>query len=89
MVSHDLYIFLPFFECCILIGAEVVGERGGGISVPGSGPIFLSTLSCSANNDDILGCSRVDLIGITRCSHSQDVYIRCQGKWTMAQFLMN
>lgn len=60
----------------------MVDEQGGGISVPGSGPIFLSTLECDANDDNILRCRRNDPIGITNCVHSQDVYVRCQGNWT-------
>ena len=79
-VSVNFFLSLLLIKYCIVIEAEVLDKRDDGITVPGSGPIFLSTLDCDANMDNILSCRRSAPIGITNCMHSQDVYVRCQGK---------
>ena len=57
-------------------GAQVVST-----SLPGSPrtPIFLRALDCQLGvHANILDCES-DL-GITRCSHNQDVVVHCEGK---------
>ena len=83
MVSIDFIYFYKIFDDAFLcVEAEVLDGRGSDDSVTGPDPIFLSTLECSDDDVNVLTCSRSASIGITRCSHSQDVYVRCQGKWT-------
>ncbi len=44
-------------------------------------PIFLESLDCRSTDRDILLCNSFSLArGITSCSHSQDVGVRCTGK---------
>ena len=60
----------------ITVGARVVG-----LSIPGSPntPIFLRALDCQSDeHTNILDCES-DL-GITRCSHKDDVVVHCEGK---------
>ena len=46
----------------------------------GSGPIFLDALECTSSDTDLLGCGTTfTSVGLTRCNHSQDVSVRCQG----------
>lgn len=62
----------------LLLGARVVRDK----SLPGSSqtPIFLRELRCNSGTDtNILDCEAADL-GITRCSHQQDVVVHCEGK---------
>lgn len=48
----------------------------------GTGPIFLSSVSCSGNEDHVLNCSRNLPIGIHQCtSHSSDAGVRCTGMY--------
>ena len=66
MIDQDLYT----------AGAQVVST-----SLPGSPrtPIFLRALDCQLDvHANILDCES-DL-GITRCSHNQDVVVHCEGK---------
>ena len=58
------------------VGAQVLSS-----DLPGSSstPIFLRALDCQLDEDtNILDCES-DL-GITRCSHDQDVVVHCEGK---------
>ena len=49
-------------------------------SVPNYVPIFLSNLNCMSPQTAILDCTIRAPIGITKCQHSNDVYVRCQGR---------
>ena len=58
-----------------------IGARILGISLPGNPktPIFLRALECqSSKHNNILECESV--LGITRCSHKQDVVVHCEGR---------
>lgn len=45
------------------------------------GPIFLEGLFCSDNDEVIQECSRrVQSVGLTSCTHVEDVWIQCNGK---------
>ena len=49
----------------------------------GSGPIFLDRLDCTPNDTSLLECRSfaVYSLGLPQCDHSQDVSIRCRGKY--------
>ena len=62
------------------IGAKVVRGR----LLPGSAvtPIFLRGVQCDSDtHSNILDCEAVDL-GITSCSHEDDVVVHCEGNFT-------
>ncbi|CAC5408442.1 unnamed protein product [Mytilus coruscus] len=42
------------------------------------GPIYLDDLSCNGSEDNLLKC-RMGTIGENKCSHEEDVSIKCQG----------
>lgn len=46
----------------------------------GVGPIFLDKLRCTRNEESLLSCRRGEPLGLSRCSHSQDVSVRCPGE---------
>ncbi len=50
----------------------------------GTGPIFLEGLTCSSDSTNLVQCADNPLvIGVTRCTHSQDTGVRCLGKLTL------
>lgn len=65
----------------MLIDARFIGNPGQEFdtTISDEVPIFLSTLSCDESDEAIFNCTRMDRVGITRCTHAQDVYVRCQG----------
>ena len=53
---------------------------------PGSGsaPVFLNNLDCSSSDTDILSCHTLfSSVGLSNCTHAQDVSVRCLGKLPM------
>ena len=77
MILNDLNMGSSLRYCTI--GARVDPKR-----LPGSDdtPIFLRALDCQSGvHTNILDCES-DL-GITRCSHNQDVVVHCEGKQCM------
>ena len=45
------------------------------------GPIFLDGLRCSGTESSLLDCNRgLNSIGLTTCTHSDDVWIQCTSK---------
>ena len=69
-MTYDLNLII------IHVGARVVSKL-----LPGSSttPIFLTALDCQSGvHTNILECES-DL-GITRCSHEEDVVVHCEGK---------
>ena len=46
----------------------------------GSGPIFLESLSCSTEDNDLLDCRRNRPLGLSTCGHSNDAGVICFGK---------
>ncbi len=45
----------------------------------GMGPIYLSLLQCEGGEKDLLSCTSGRQHGISLCSHTQDVSVRCPG----------
>ena len=52
----------------------------GGMYGAGSGPVFISQLTCSGVEDSVLHCPLLQTIGLTPCDHSRDAGVRCVGK---------
>ena len=50
----------------------------------GSGPIYLEQLQCSDTDISLLECSTFEHVGLSTCDHSQDVGVRCTGKYNLA-----
>ena len=50
-------------------------------------PIFLSTLNCHSSDMQIIDCDRNDRLGLTECSHDQDVYVHCEGKFIILELI--
>eukprot|EP00731_Ephydatia_muelleri_P035718 Em0151g10a len=49
----------------------------GGVYGAGSGPVFISQLTCSGAEDSVLHCPVLQTIGLTPCDHSRDAGVRC------------
>ena len=67
----------------LLVGTDAIyiGDVGQNVSRQGgTGPIFLSTLNCDNLDNSIIECPKTAPIGLTKCTHSQDVYVQCEGK---------
>ena len=46
-----------------------------------SGPIFLDELYCTEKDNSLQDCRRgILIIGLTTCSHTEDVWVKCFGK---------
>ena len=52
----------------------------GGAYGPGAGPVFISQLTCSGEEDSVLHCQVLQTIGLAPCDHSRDAGVRCVGK---------
>ena len=52
-----------------------------GYFTPSTGPIHLSEVQCSGNENDILQCN-TSVIGDHNCTHNLDVGIVCEGVFT-------
>ena len=44
----------------------------------GTGPIFFTNIGCSGTESRLLQCSR-SVFGVTSCTHSRDVGVKCEG----------
>ena len=44
----------------------------------GIGPIFFTNIGCSGSESSLLECSR-SVFGVTSCTHSQDIGVKCEG----------
>ncbi len=63
------------FATCVE-GGRAIQSR----SLLPDGPIFLDQLICSNSDNNLLECSRGNaLLGLSRCNHTQDVWIECKG----------
>ena len=49
------------------------------MSIPGSGPVFLSEITCDSTDTKLLDCSRTATLGLITCEHDHDVMIHCEG----------
>ena len=48
----------------------------------GTGPILFTNVGCSGTESSLLKCSR-SVFGVTSCTHSQDVGVKCEGNDTL------
>ena len=72
-------------DTCIwfeLLSASDAVAVPGGVYGAGSGPVFISQLTCSGAEDSVLHCPVLQTIGLTPCDHSRDAGVRCVGKGT-------
>ena len=44
----------------------------------GTGPILFTNIGCSGTESTLLECSR-SVFGVTSCTHSRDVGVKCEG----------
>ena len=51
------------------------------VSDRGTGPIFLDELDCRGTEDNLLECNAFTDLGLSTCDHSQDVGVRCRGRY--------
>ena len=63
-----------------LLSASDAVAVPGGVYGAGSGPVFISQLTCSGVEDSVLHCPVLQTIGLTPCDHSRDAGVRCVGK---------
>ena len=61
----------------IYTGAAVLSS----VSDRGSGPIFLDQLDCNGTEDTLLECNAFTGRGLSTCDHTQDVGVRCRGRY--------
>ena len=69
--SAGVFTVSPFAGGEVLTGADSYG--------PGSGPVFIETLTCEGDEGSILECRDVNLRRQS-CAHDRDVSIRCIGQ---------
>ena len=62
---------LGYFNVAAALGSASFG--------PGSGPIFLSNLSCSGNESHITACPNHGSADLN-CTHSEDAGVICEGE---------
>ena len=62
----------------IVTGGEKVTPEGQA----SSGPIFLDELRCTGSELSLLDCpTGISEVGLTNCDHSQDVWVKCRGRF--------
>ena len=61
----------------LLLGAEFTVPRSN--TAHFSVPIYISTLDCGIDDTAIINCSRINPLGLTLCTHLDDVYVQCEG----------
>jgi len=61
----------------IYTGAAVLSS----VSDRGSGPIFLDQLDCNGTENTLLECNAFTGRGLSTCDHTQDVGVRCRGRY--------
>ena len=71
-------------DCCTSVLIFNIKSAGGMVVAPRefvqSGPIFLDELRCTESDTTLQGCSRgIAGIGLTTCSHRDDVWVQCPG----------
>ena len=73
------YTFPCSFSCSfsrlLSVGRALFGQ--------GTGPIFIDSIRCTGNETSLLNC-RLGEIGISDCSHSEDVSVICIGRLWIA-----
>ena len=53
-----------------------IGSAGYG---PGSGSIWLDSVTCTGNESTLIGCGHLGLGVTVSCDHAEDVGVRCSG----------
>jgi len=66
--------YLPFYSCA---GVTVYSSSQFG---QGTGPIFFTDVGCTGSESSLLMCSR-NVFGVTSCTHSRDVGLKCEGMY--------
>lgn len=46
----------------------------------GSGPIFIDTLVCDGNEQELMECHTINVRGFHQCDHSMDAGVTCEGQ---------
>ena len=78
MICLLLAEVLYYTICSVFIYVASVVLRGS--QDPGSGPIFLDELDCTATDTMIVECNLFSNgLGFHNCNHSMDVSVRCTG----------
>ena len=63
---------------CSFVGVTVYSSSPFG---QGNGPIFFTDVGCSGSETSLLMCSR-NVFGVTSCTHSRDVGLKCEGTYS-------
>ena len=75
LVSDAFVLLSVSFMLKLLTGAVQITT-----SSFGSGPTFLEGLECTAADTYLLSCRTIfTSVGLTDCTHNQDVSVRCRG----------
>ena len=72
-IHHIVTISVAF---CIIIIIEGEQRR----FADGTGPIFVKTLTCDNTVDLFRGCVVENDLGLSKCHHSEEVGVHCEGK---------
>ena len=67
---------ISYISCLVLDAIAAIGGAYGA----GSGPVFISQLTCSGSESSVLNCPVLQTYGLVPCDHSRDVGVRCVGK---------
>ena len=54
----------------------------------GTGPIFLSQLECSGQEQSLLDCSSGLPVGLHQCDHAADVALQCLGTHFITAYII-
>ena len=75
-MSSLIHVSLVSLIWCVADAEIITGLEG-------SGPIFLDRLDCTLDDTSLLDCHSFSVysLGLPQCDHSQDVSIRCRGKY--------
>ncbi len=75
-VRNVMYMYIEVHNVEIVGAMALTGAASFG---PGSGPVFIETLSCTGNELSVLECREVSMRR-QLCTHARDVSVRCIGK---------
>ena len=70
MVILLLFLFDNLAGLTLYTSASTFGQ--------GTGPILFTDLRCSGSEPSLLAC-RKNVFGVTSCTHSNDVGLKCEG----------
>ena len=77
-MSSLTHVLLISLVRCVTDAEMITGLEG-------SGPIFLDRLDCTQDDTSLLECRSFSVysLELPQCDHSQDVSIRCRGKYLL------